>query len=302
MATAYADRGSALYAALEWLSGLPARRLMVSSTALVGVICFADWISGPDVACTVGYMIPVLLAATAGRRTGLSVTVLACAAWTAVEVLSRTAPYSSAIVPYWNALARLTVLSLISILVTTLTAKLAQERGLSRTDLLTGLPNTRAFHEAAAVEIDRMRRTGAVLTAAYVDIDDFKAVNDRFGHATGDELLVLAAQTMTGMLRGGDMVARLGGDEFAVLMPGASQPDAIARLRAVHAALATATAACHPGIGFSIGAVTFAQPPHSGKHMIADADRVMYAVKQRGKNTVWAEWSDSPPVPAAPVS
>ncbi len=64
-----------------------------------------------------------------------------------------------------------------------------------------------------------MRATGGVLTSAYVDVDDFKAVNDTDGHAGGDEVLILAGRTMTGALRSTDVVARLGGDEFALLIP-----------------------------------------------------------------------------------
>jgi diguanylate cyclase (GGDEF)-like protein len=283
------DSGSALYAVIEWLSTLPARLLTFSAVTLVGVIAFADWFTGPELACNVGYLLPVFLAATGGRRAGLGVAAFAAVIWTAVEMESRTHPYTSAIVPYWNPIARFAVLSLVASLVATLTAKLAQERGLSRTDPLTGLPNIRAFHEAATAEIHRMRRTGGALTAAYLDIDDFKAVNDAHGHAAGDELLVLAARTMTGALRGTDLVARLGGDEFALLLPGASLADAVMRLRTVHSALAAVTTSCQPSVGFSIGAVTFTDPPHSGDHLIAHADRIMYGVKQHGKNTVWAE-------------
>ena len=283
------EGGSALFAVIEWLSTLPARWLTTSATGLVGVIAFADWSTGPEFACSVGYLLPVFLAATAGRRAGLGIAAVAAVIWTVVEMESRTRPYANALVPFWNPIARFAVLSLVSSLVATLTAKLARERGLSRTDPLTGLPNIRAFHEAATAEIHRMRRTGGALTAAYLDIDDFKAVNDAHGHAAGDELLVLAARTMTEALRGTDLVARLGGDEFALLLPGASLADAVLRLRTVHSALAAVTASCRPAVGFSIGAVTFTDPPHSGEHLIAHADRIMYGVKQHGKNTVWAE-------------
>ena len=283
------DGSSALYAVIELLSRQSTRRLTLGAIALLGVIAFADWSTGPDVAVNVGYLLPVFLAATGGRRAGLGVAALSTATWTGLEMASRTRPYSSVLVPYWNPLARFAVLILVAILVATLTTKLAQERGLSRTDALTGLPNTRAFHEAATAEIHRMRRTGGALTAAYLDIDDFKAVNDAHGHAAGDELLVLASRTMAGALRGTDLVARLGGDEFALLLPGAGLADAVARLRTVHSALAAVTASCEPSVGFSIGAVTFTDPPHSGEHLIAHADRIMYGVKQHGKNTVWAE-------------
>jgi diguanylate cyclase (GGDEF)-like protein len=285
------DGSTALNRAIEWLSRQPTRRLVTGSLTLLFVIAAIDAATKPDVAFCVFYVIPVFLAAAGGRRPGLAMAVVADLVWTVADSINRS--YSASFVPYWNAVARFAVLALITVLVATLTGKLARETGLSRTDSLTGLPNARAFHEAAAAEIHRMRRTGEVLTAAYVDIDNFKAVNDTLGHAAGDDLLALTARTMSDALRGTDVVARLGGDEFALLLPGANLADATARLQAVHNALNSATAATEPAIGFSIGAVTFAEPPHSGEHLIARADRVMYGVKQHGKNTVWAEAADT---------
>jgi diguanylate cyclase (GGDEF)-like protein len=283
------DISSALNSALEWLSRQPIRRLVLTSIGLLALISLADFVTPPDVAMSVGYMIPVVFAASGSRRAGLAIVVLTDVVWSLFDAVGRAKPYSGWFIPYWNAGARLAVLAMIALLVTTLTMKLARETGLSRTDSLTGLPNGRAFHEATAAEIHRMRRTGQVLTAAYVDVDNFKAVNDALGHPAGDALLMLAARTMTDTLRGTDVVARMGGDEFALLLPGATLTDATARLRIVHNALNDAVAGTEPAVGFSIGAVTFTEPPHSGEHLIARADRVMYDVKQHGKNTVWAE-------------
>jgi diguanylate cyclase (GGDEF)-like protein len=288
------DISTALNGAIEWLSRQRTRRLVLAAVALLAWIGVADSITPSDVALNIAYVVPVFLAATGGRRAALVVALLTDTVWSSLDAVGRVAPYTSWIVPYWNATARLAVLTLIALLVATLTGKLARETGLSRTDSLTGLPNARAFHEAAAAEIHRMRRTGEVLTAAYVDVDNFKAVNDTLGHAAGDELLMLAARTMSGALRGTDVVARLGGDEFALLLPGAGLADATARLQAVHNALNSATTSAGPAIGFSIGAITFTEPPLSGEHLIARADRVMYGVKQHGKNTVWAEAAESP--------
>jgi diguanylate cyclase (GGDEF)-like protein len=291
------DRSTALNRAIDWLRRLGTKRLVAASLVLLALIALIDGSTKPDVAFCVGYVMPVFLAAAGGRRSGVALALVADLVWSAVDSMNRT--YSAPIVPYWNACTRMAVLALIALLVSSLTGKLTRETGLSRTDSLTGLPNARAFHEAAAAEIQRMRRTGEVLTAAYVDVDNFKAVNDALGHAAGDELLMLAARTMSDALRGTDVVARLGGDEFALLLPGAGLPDATARLQAVHNALNAATAATEPAVGFSIGAVTFTEPPHSGGHLLARADRVMYGVKQHGKNTVWAEAAEPAPTGAA---
>src|SRR4030042_6961301 len=89
----------------------------------------------------------------------------------------------------------------------------------ARKDFLTGIPNRQAFFEIAGIEINRCRRHGYPLTIAYIDCDNFKVINDRFGHQTGDNLLCSVANTLQKSIRVTDIVARLGGDEFAILLP-----------------------------------------------------------------------------------
>jgi diguanylate cyclase (GGDEF)-like protein len=272
-----------LFGLIVRLTSLPRRVLLTAAVSMVFLVAFTDLVTGPDVSINVGYMIPVFVAASVGRRSSVAVGALAAMTWSVVELDTRSKPFSTAAIPLWNVFARFAVLYMVATLVASLTGRLVKERGLSRTDPLTGLPNARAFHEAAVAEIARMSAEGTVLTAAYVDVDDFKTVNDTKGHAGGDELLILAGRTMTAGMRSTDVVARLGGDEFALLMPGSGIEDARVRLAAVHDALTSAT-----GVGFSVGAITFTRPPESREDLLARADALMYEVKQDGKNTVRA--------------
>ena len=116
-----------------------------------------------------------------------------------------------------------------------LQAALESEKNLSRVDFLTGIPNRRMFHQALTLEGKRSRRYGRPITLIYIDVDNFKHLNDHYGHATGDELLKMIGTTLETTVRSTDMAARLGGDEFAVLLPETDEPSAgviVAKLQA----------------------------------------------------------------------
>jgi diguanylate cyclase (GGDEF)-like protein len=143
---------------------------------------------------------------------------------------------------------------------------------LSRTDPLTGCLNRRGFAERLEAELQRAGRESGCVSVVQLDLNDFKAVNDRFGHAAGDELLRWVASTLKALLRGSDATGRLGGDEFALLLPGVDAAEARAIADRTVAALAerigaAAGVACHPVDGSDGDAL----------HRHADAD--LYAAK-----------------------
>jgi diguanylate cyclase (GGDEF)-like protein len=280
----------ALALAIEWLNRLPARRLTAAALGLIAVIGVLDWVTGTEVAIAVGYLLPMFVAAAGGgRRSSTALAGVAALVWTGIELAAHDHPWQSQLIPAWNLLARFAVVWLVGALVSHLAGRLAEERDLSRTDALTGLPNARAFREAAELEIAEMRLTGEPLTAAYVDVDGFKAMNDTNGHAAGDAVLAAVGLVMARALGPDDRVARLGGDEFAVLMPGTGRDEALHRLERLHDELLAGTAGWTPRVGFSVGAVTFTGPPRSAAELVEHADRVMYGVKRHHRNTVLAE-------------
>lgn len=161
-----------------------------------------------------------------------------------------------------------------------------REQELSLHDPLTGLLNHRAFVEKVATENRRLQRHPSSLTLVYIDLDDFKRVNDDNGHAAGDALLLSVAQMMTKTVRSTDFVARLGGDEFAILLPDTNSEAAKSVLAKVQEKLLQHLQQQNHPVTFSIGAVTFSRMHDNPSEMIYLADETMYRVKQRGKNGI----------------
>jgi len=165
---------------------------------------------------------------------------------------------------------------------------LEHERSQARSDFLTGALNSRAFEQIAAAEIQRSGRYSHPLTLAYIDIDNFKAVNDEFGHSTGDGLLKTIARTISENLRTTDYVARLGGDEFAVLMPETGAEAALMVMARIQALLEEQMREKRWPVTTSIGMVTCLKPPPSTDRLIQMADEQMYACKREGKDCIHA--------------
>jgi diguanylate cyclase (GGDEF)-like protein/PAS domain S-box-containing protein len=163
---------------------------------------------------------------------------------------------------------------------------LEKERELSRQDPLTGLANRRAFLEASELEKERCRRYHHCFNIAYIDLDSFKAINDKLGHTVGDQVLVQVACTLRSNLRLTDVVARLGGDEFAILLTETDPTSAEKVLRKLHELL-RATMKDHGwNVDFSIGLASYRCPPESIDTIIRTADGLMYSVKAKGKGNV----------------
>lgn len=170
--------------------------------------------------------------------------------------------------------------------VTTLELRRAvhQMRDLALTDALTGLPNRPSFLNALDQALALQRRHGHSFGLLYLDLDNFKTVNDEHGHATGDLVLKVAAEAFHAAVRREDTAARVGGDEFAAVLTnceGAVVEQAAERIRAT-VRDRMKTTGCP--ITVSIGGVTFLVPPCSPGDALAAADAAMYAAKAAGRN------------------
>jgi len=170
-----------------------------------------------------------------------------------------------------------------------LSDELTRVRLLSLTDELTGLPNRRAFLRRIEDEVARVQRYGFPLSLSLIDLDHFKQVNDKYGHAGGDEVLQIYSKNILSIFRHHDLVARYGGEEFAVLLP---NTDAEGALRALTKVKNRATETRWQANGELIPVPTFSsglslyKPGETASGFIERADKALYRAKRLGRNRV----------------
>ena len=162
----------------------------------------------------------------------------------------------------------------------------ARLEALALTDGLTGALNHSAFRERLAAEIELAFRHGTPLSLALIDIDEFKVINDTFGHQVGDRVLVDVAATIAEHIRASDLLARIGGDEFAILMPQTDGPGAAAIAGRVHAEVGATIVAGGQRVTLSIG-VCEVNEGEAAEQLVERVDRLLYSAKRHGRDMVW---------------
>lgn len=155
-------------------------------------------------------------------------------------------------------------------------------------DQVTGLPNRRLFERELRQAVARVARERAGAALLFIDVDDFKKVNDSLGHAVGDQVLKMIGERMTAVLRSGDVVARLGGDEFAAILFGIGDPEnaaRVARLMIETIAIPFPTKPTSSHVGLSMGVLLLPADDQDPAVLLRRADMAMYVAKTHGKNS-----------------
>jgi diguanylate cyclase (GGDEF)-like protein len=259
--------------------------LVIGSFLLIVLIALVDCVTGPDLSFTFFYLIPVIACAWwGGFAQGILLALAALVAWHLVDSLEN--PLLAPSILLWNGVVRFGTFVLTTSLVSRLHAGILCEQRLARTDPLTGAANGRTFYQAAATEVERARRAERPLTLAYLDLDNFKQLNDEFGHATGDAALLHVVHSIRLSLRAADLLARLGGDEFALLLPETDAEGAASLLVRLQEILVLEMASKSWPVTLSIGAITFLRPSWGVDVMIQEVDSLMYTAKRNGKGRV----------------
>jgi diguanylate cyclase (GGDEF)-like protein len=252
----------------------------------IGLLGLIDYVTGNEITFSLFYLAPIVAVTWAvNQPAGLVMSLLSGITLLGAEIAAGQT-YSSSLIYLLNTLIRTVFYTIISYLVAQLHQARREEQLAARTDFVTGAANARYFHELLQTEINRIQRYPHPITVVYIDIDNFKLVNDLYGHKIGDDVLRSIASELKSQLRRTDIVARVGGDEFALLLPSTQQPDAKTVLSKVYVNLVETMKQRNWPVTFSMGAVTCVSPPHSPEQLITMADELMYEVKNSTKNDV----------------
>lgn len=251
--------------------------------ALVGI---ADHLTGYELSFSIFYLVPIVLVTWyAWVWAAFFICCFSALVWFAIEYTADH-HYSNDLIVVWNAIVRFGFFLTTMLLLDKLKAFVKHQQTLATIDGLTGLLNTRAFKEVCQTLLQLALRHNHPVVLSYIDLDNFKGVNDNLGHAEGDRVLQTVADTLTRCVRASDVVGRLGGDEFVVLLPETDYAGAKELFTRMHEQLLRNVAASDWPVGFSIGVAVFTNAPADIDAMLKMADQLMYAVKKSGKNNV----------------
>lgn len=279
---------------LRWIdrifSDRPPWQTGLGCILLVLVLGTVDEMTGDELSFAVFYLVPISIAAWyCNRNLTYAVAVLAAVVWLAVEYATNE-PYTQQWILIWNAAARLVFFAVVATLFRQLRSEFAVHEQLARTDHLTGLLNRTGFMERADALVNSASRYEQALTVGFIDLDQFKNVNDTFGHSHGDEILEAVGATIRNSSRESDIAARLGGDEFAILLPNTNLPGARVFFGKLHEQLMIEMRRDGaPDLGVSIGAAVFERGPPHLDEALRLADQLMYRAKKSRRISVIVE-------------
>ena len=250
------------------------------------LIGYFDWKSGSDFSFSLFYIIPPSIAAWfLARNYTIFVSVFNIIIWQWVDIVSNRIPQS---LPenIWNLASRLVILVLVGLLLHSLRNALEREKVLSSKDDLTNVLNARSFGNRLDDELARAIRYSRPLTLAFLDVDDFKLVNDTYGHKVGDQVLQEMADVMSQSIRKNDAIGRLGGDEFSIILIETGLAEARSIITSLQKTINDVIKANNWPISISIGVISCVMMYCDSDRLIHFADQIMYSVKEDSKGSV----------------
>lgn len=272
----------------EFLNRQPRLIVVLFSILLIGSLGVIDFATGHELTIYFIYLLPVLFVTWyAGLGWGLVLTILSAFVWTYANELAGHIIRGRGM-QVWNTSFRVLMFFIVTYLLSELKTSLAKEKEFSRMDALTGVLNSREFKNLAALEIQRSQRYHHPLTITYIDLNDFKLVNDTYGHNVGDTVLRAVAQTILHNVRSSDLVGRLGGDEFAILFIEADEQAASKAMAKIKNVLKVGIGIHDVLVTISAGLISYQSSTDTIDEMLIRADKMMYqdklAIKGRAQS------------------
>jgi diguanylate cyclase (GGDEF)-like protein len=270
----------------RWFFRFGPAPLVAASVLMVALVGVIRWMAGAEYAFSAFFLAPIILSTWyAGRQIGILMSFAGIMVWLAADLMSLS-EFSHPAIPIINEILRLIVFLFVVLLISDLKTSLAEQTEIARRDPLTGIVNRSAFIESAEMELKKARRFSYPVSVLYIDVDHFKAVNDRFGHHTGDLLLKTVCRNITDNIRAIDLAGRLGGDELALLLPNADAKGAGTVAQKLGGILRREMQLRGWPATFSMGAATFQNIKIDIHGMINKADILMYMAKERGRDRI----------------
>jgi diguanylate cyclase (GGDEF)-like protein len=264
------------------------RRLALAAAILIiPVIGWLDYVSGIDIRIYPLYFIPLAFGSW-NRHTiiSLMLSVYAAAVWFLSNYFSGM-HYVSIWIWVVNITSQLVTFVFVSLAVAYIGRRFEHESLLAHTDSLTGLLNSRAFYEKMSFELKRSQRYQRLIAVAYLDLDNFKEINDRLGHRAGDKILQRVARILRESLRFSDIIGRVGGDEFMLVLPEISRGSVEKTLERLRVKIKTAISVNHKlHLSISAGVIVCTPNKETVEKLISISDDLMYEVKRAGKDGI----------------
>jgi diguanylate cyclase (GGDEF)-like protein len=260
--------------------------LFLFSLLITILLSLLQYKSGPELIFSLFYVFPIILLSwKVGIWSGIVFSFLSSSLMLYTDIKSPY-KYSSIIIPYLNNIFRLIIFLIITYIISELKIALERQKDLARIDPLTSIANSRAFFEAADMEFQKARRHEFPISVIYMDLDNFKGVNDTHGHSAGDSVLKLTANAIVKNIRTIDIAARLGGDEFGILLTQTDPESAYVVANKLKEMMHKLMQKNNWPVTLSMGIVTFLKAPDSVDEMMKKADHLMYSAKFSGKNNI----------------
>jgi len=259
-------------------------QVFLASAAMTAGIFAADLFIEPDM--SVFYALPAAFLAW-NARSRIMATVFSAASsilWIYAEYLN--SPVWDILQGLWRAAIIFSFYEAISILIIRVRILLDREKNLARRDQLTGLWNRRFFMKVAEHQRVLLERYGRRFSMAYLDLDNFKHVNDNYGHSAGDAVIKTVAGCIAGRIRKTDLAARMGGDEFAVIFTETESERAETAVRKISEDIAKIMGETGYPVTVSAGIAMYETTPEDVDSMVRFADSLMYEAKKSGKNSI----------------